>query len=69
LSGKNGYAADAFDLAEKFRDFKSLASLCHKDGVYPPDRNPNALRIQTYIERFKENFTTELYTWYIEHGE
>jgi len=66
---RNGFAADAFRLAEDYRDFRSLASLCHKDTVYPPHSNPNAMRIQTYVDKFKEEFTTELYRWYIEHGE
>ncbi|KAG6907355.1 hypothetical protein DXG01_009239 [Tephrocybe rancida] len=64
---KNGYAGAAFSLAEKYRDFSGLASLCHKEKVYPPEENPNALRIQAYIERFKDEFTTELYRWYIQH--
>ncbi|KAG6866953.1 hypothetical protein C0991_003869 [Blastosporella zonata] len=66
---RNGYAGAAFSLAEKYRDFSGLASLCHKDTVYPPESNPNTLRIQAYIERFKDEFTTELYRWYIQHGE
>ncbi|KAF8892544.1 Non-repetitive/WGA-negative nucleoporin C-terminal-domain-containing protein [Infundibulicybe gibba] len=66
---RNGHAEAAFDLAEKYRDFTSLAALCHRDNAYPPEENPNAPRIQSYIERFKEEFTTELYRWYIQHGE
>ncbi|KAJ7219294.1 hypothetical protein GGX14DRAFT_591296, partial [Mycena pura] len=65
----HGHAPAAFALAEKYRDFFSLAALCHQDEVYPPHKNPNALRIQNYIERFKEEFTTELYRWYIQYGE
>ncbi|KAG6900855.1 hypothetical protein C0993_009973 [Termitomyces sp. T159_Od127] len=66
---RNGYANAAFSLAEKYRDFGGLASLCHKDTVHPPESNSNSLRIQAYIERFKDEFTTELYRWYIQHGE
>ncbi|KAJ7905514.1 Non-repetitive/WGA-negative nucleoporin C-terminal-domain-containing protein [Mycena olivaceomarginata] len=66
---KHGHASTAFMLAEKYRDFSSLAALCHQDEVYPSHKNPNALRIQNYIDRFKEEFTTELYRWYIQHGE
>ncbi|CDO69523.1 hypothetical protein BN946_scf184785.g28 [Trametes cinnabarina] len=66
---RNGFANEAFKLAEDYHDFRSLASLCHKGKVYPPEENPNAARIETYIEKFKEAFTTELYQWYIEHGE
>ena len=55
-------------MAEKYRDFRSLASLCNKDTVYPPQDNPNAARIQSYVDKFRQDFTTELYRWYIEHG-
>ncbi|KIM87137.1 hypothetical protein PILCRDRAFT_64451 [Piloderma croceum F 1598] len=65
----NGHASHAFVLAENYHDFRSLASLCHKGTTYPPEDNPNAHRIQSYIEKFKDEFTTELYRWYIEHGE
>ncbi|PBL03649.1 hypothetical protein ARMGADRAFT_1095393 [Armillaria gallica] len=66
---KNGRAAAAFSLAEKYRDFTSLAALCHRETVYPPEQNPNAPRIQNYIELYKDEFATELYRWYIQHGE
>ncbi|GBE81938.1 hypothetical protein SCP_0403120 [Sparassis crispa] len=66
---RNGFADHAFRLAEDYRDFRSLASLCHKETVYPPQDNPNVARIQSYIGKFKEDFTNELYQWYIEHGE
>lgn len=67
-TGRNGHAGAAFTLAEKYRDFTGLAALCHKETVYPPEENPNSLRIQAYIDRFKGDFTTELYKWYIQHG-
>ncbi|OCH94941.1 hypothetical protein OBBRIDRAFT_788678 [Obba rivulosa] len=66
---RNNFAEEAFRLAEEYRDFRSLASLCNRETVYPPYANPYAARIQSYIERFKEAFTAELYQWYIEHGE
>ncbi|KAI0362165.1 hypothetical protein OH77DRAFT_1515456 [Trametes cingulata] len=66
---RNGFANEAFKLAEDYHDFRSLASLCHKGKIYPPEENPNAARIEGYIQKFKEAFTTELYQWYIEHGE
>ena len=65
---KQDHAQHAFQLAEDYLDFRNLASLCHTETVYPPENNPNAARIQSYIEKFKEAFTTELYQWYIEHG-
>ncbi|KAI9509614.1 Non-repetitive/WGA-negative nucleoporin C-terminal-domain-containing protein [Russula earlei] len=66
---KNGFATRAFELAEKYRDFRSLAALCNKDQVYPLDENPHATKIAEYIERFRDEFTDELYQWFIEHGE
>ncbi|KAI0054126.1 hypothetical protein FA95DRAFT_1530133 [Auriscalpium vulgare] len=66
---RNGFADQAFQLAEQYRDFRSLAALCHKDGAYPPEQNPNAAKIDDYIARFRDEFTEELYQWYIEHGE
>ena len=65
---KQDHAQYAFQLAEDYLDFRNLASLCHTETVYPPEHNPNAARIQSYIDKFKEAFTTELYQWYIEHG-
>ncbi|KAI0807541.1 hypothetical protein C8Q74DRAFT_1213431 [Fomes fomentarius] len=56
---KNDFAEQAFRLAEDYHDFRSLS----------PQDNPNAARIEAYIEKFKEAFTTELFQWYIEHGE
>ncbi|KAJ3755523.1 hypothetical protein EV360DRAFT_96127 [Lentinula raphanica] len=66
---RSGHAESAFKLAEKYQDFNSLAALCHRDTIYPPQENPNHARIQGYIERFKEQFTNALYRWYIQHGE
>ncbi|KAJ4487908.1 hypothetical protein J3R30DRAFT_3654300 [Lentinula aciculospora] len=66
---RNGHAQAAFTLAEKYQDYSSLAALCHRDTIYPPEENPNFARIQGYIERFEEQFTNALYQWYIQHGE
>jgi len=65
---KYGFAERAFELAEKYRDFRSLAALCNKDIIYPLDQNPHTTKIAEYIERFRDEFTDELYQWYIEHG-
>ncbi|KAF8964670.1 hypothetical protein BDZ97DRAFT_1660027 [Flammula alnicola] len=64
-----GHAEAAYSLAEQYQDFASLVALCHRDTVYPPEENPHADRIQSYIQRFKEDFTNELFQWYIQHGE
>ncbi|KAH7921734.1 hypothetical protein BV22DRAFT_1095926 [Leucogyrophana mollusca] len=64
-----GHLSHAFTLAESYRDFRSLAALCHKDTTYPPHANPHARRIEGYVERFREEFTTEVYRWCVEHGE
>ncbi|KAJ3516620.1 hypothetical protein NLJ89_g1011 [Agrocybe chaxingu] len=62
-----GHEESAYNLAEQYHDFSTLVALCHRDAVYPPQDNPNAERIQTYIHKFKEGFTTELFQWYIQH--
>ncbi|KAF8798054.1 hypothetical protein BYT27DRAFT_7203757 [Phlegmacium glaucopus] len=64
-----GYEEPAYGLAERYQDFDTLVALCHRDTVYPPSENPHAARIQSYIQRFKDNFTTALFQWYIQHGE
>ncbi|KAF5315570.1 hypothetical protein D9611_004731 [Ephemerocybe angulata] len=66
---RTGHHQEAFLLAEKYDDFASLVALCHRDTIYPPEANPHFERIQTYIKTYKENFTNELYQWYIQHGE
>jgi nuclear pore complex protein Nup133 len=68
LPGRCGYEESAYGLAERYQDFDTLVALCHKDTVYPPGENPHAARIQSYIQRFKDNFTTALFQWYIQHG-
>ncbi|KAF9476583.1 methyltransferase type 11 [Pholiota conissans] len=65
----SGYAEAAYSLAEKYHDFTSLVALCHRDTVYPPENNPHAERIHSYIQIYKEDFTNELFQWYIQHGE
>ncbi|PPR00501.1 hypothetical protein CVT24_005524 [Panaeolus cyanescens] len=66
---RHGHEQAAFSLAEQYQDFASLVALCHRDKVYPPSSNPNAQRIESYIQRFKDDFTNELFQWYIQHGE
>ncbi|KAG9086775.1 hypothetical protein FS749_003384 [Ceratobasidium sp. UAMH 11750] len=53
---------DAFRLAEQYRDFRSLAELCN-DSKLASD-----LRTQNYLERYQQDFASELYQWYVEHG-
>ncbi|ELU44750.1 replication factor C [Rhizoctonia solani AG-1 IA] len=53
---------DAFQLAEQYRDFRSLAELCN-DSKLASD-----LRTQNYLERYQQDFASELYQWYVEHG-
>lgn len=66
---RNGHSGSAFTLAEKYHDFESLAALCNKEVVYPPSSNPHLVRIQNYLDRFKDSFAAELYKWYIQHGQ
>ena len=50
-------------LAEHHTDFPTLVFLCHH-----PIAGSGPERIQTYIERFGEEFAFVLYQWYIEQG-
>ena len=60
----------AFKLAEDYRDFNSLVDLCHSSSpIYPITSNIHANKVEEYIEKYKEEFTDELYHWYIEHGD
>ncbi|EPQ58276.1 hypothetical protein GLOTRDRAFT_57100 [Gloeophyllum trabeum ATCC 11539] len=64
-----GYPDKAFALAEHYHDLRSLASLCHKEKVYPPEENPYADKIRACLDRFREAFAIELFQWYVENGE
>jgi nuclear pore complex protein Nup133 len=65
---RHGHIMDAFELAEHYRDFRMLVALCHTGVVYPPEDNPHAERIASYVDGFGDAFTMELHQWYIEHG-
>jgi len=65
---RNGFADIAHRLAEEYQDFATLVSLCNKEKIYPPSENPNAELIREYVEKYKEQFTDRLFTWYIQHG-
>ncbi|KAI5123360.1 hypothetical protein M0805_001781 [Coniferiporia weirii] len=67
---KHNMVKQAFSLAEDYRDFRSLADLCHSSPpIYPPSSNIHRDSLVRYIERYKEEFTDELYQWYIDHAE
>lgn len=66
---RNGFADDAFHLAELYQDFSTMVALCHKGQVFPPQQNADAARIQRYVDVYNANFTSELYEWYIQNGE
>ncbi|WVF65992.1 hypothetical protein IAT40_000730 [Kwoniella sp. CBS 6097] len=56
--------SEAFELAENHTDFLTLVALCHD-----PQAGANPARLQTYIERFGEEFAFVLYQWYIDQGQ
>ena len=59
----------AFQLAEDYRDFVSLADLCHSSSpIFPLTANKYANRLTDYVEKYKEEFCDKLYQWYLEHG-
>ncbi|MBW0480464.1 hypothetical protein O181_020179 [Austropuccinia psidii MF-1] len=55
--------AYAVSLAESQRDFRTLVELCHASATSQTDR-----KIQTYIERFGQDFAFQLYQWFVEQG-
>lgn len=65
-----GFIDHTFALAERYRDYRSLAALCHseREKVYPPEANPYRRRIWQYVEKFRDQFAEEMCAWYIEHG-
>lgn len=68
-SVKYRFVDDAFKLAEEYQDYRSLADLCHSSPpIYPQASNIYSDRIEKYIEHYKEEFSDELYRWYIEHS-
>ncbi|THH12017.1 hypothetical protein EW145_g257 [Phellinidium pouzarii] len=67
---KHDMVKHAFELAEDYRDFRSLADLCHSASpIYPLTDNIHWGSVQRYIDMYKEEFTDQLYQWYIEHTE
>jgi nuclear pore complex protein Nup133 len=52
----------AYDLAERYRDFRSLVILSNDAAIGSPQR------VQFYIEKYKEDFAFSLYSWYLEQG-
>lgn len=55
--------SEAYELAEHHNDFVTLVSLCHDTKAGKGEG-----KIQTYIERFGEEFAFVLYQWYIDQG-
>jgi nuclear pore complex protein Nup133 len=56
----------AFKLAESYRDFQALSELSYHASAGTVIAAPD--RIRGYIERFRGEFTLQLYKWYIEQG-
>ena len=52
----------AYDLAERYRDFKSLVLLCEDAQTGSP------IRVQFYIEKYGEEFAFSLYQFYLENS-
>ena len=53
-----GRSDKAFALAEQYRDYRTLVELCHADQA----------RLDTYLDRYRQEFAFPLYDWYMEHG-
>ncbi|KAF8522246.1 Non-repetitive/WGA-negative nucleoporin C-terminal-domain-containing protein [Hysterangium stoloniferum] len=56
----------AFRLAETYRDFDALSDLSYH--AFADKLVPTSDRIRNYIHRFRGDFTSQLYKWYIEQG-
>ncbi|KAK4686173.1 hypothetical protein P7C73_g3957, partial [Tremellales sp. Uapishka_1] len=56
--------AQAYELAEHHSDFPTLVYLCND-----PVAGTGPARIQSYIERFGQEFAFVLYQWYIDQGQ
>ncbi|WWD16353.1 hypothetical protein CI109_100779 [Kwoniella shandongensis] len=56
--------SEAYALAEHHNDFLTLVVLCHD-----PVAGAGPARLQSYIERFGEEFAFVLYQWYIDQGQ
>lgn len=68
LADRHGLHLDAYHFAELYQDFSTLVALCNKGQVYPPEQNPEAQQIKTYVELYNTKFSRELYEWYIQNG-
>lgn len=53
----------AYDLAERYRDFRSLVVLCNDPTI------GSSARVHHYIQKYQEEFAFALYDWYLESGE
>lgn len=52
----------AYDLAERYRDFKSLVALCNDPQI------GSTVRVGFYIDKYKQDFAFALYQYYLEQG-
>ncbi|QSL66023.1 hypothetical protein MERGE_003160 [Pneumocystis wakefieldiae] len=61
----------SFEIAEKYRDFRTLVELCYEIGDKNMDYNWNdqvTRRINWYLYTFKEEFADVLYRYFMEKG-
>ncbi|KAI5479591.1 nuclear pore complex protein Nup133 [Pseudohyphozyma bogoriensis] len=58
-----GKVTNAYDLAERYRDFRSLVELCN-DGQHG---SPG--RIRLFMQKYSEEFAFALYHFYVEKGQ
>lgn len=52
----------AYDLAERYRDFRALVVLCNDPSIGSP------ARVHFFIQKYKQDFAFALYDWYLESG-
>ncbi|PWY99524.1 hypothetical protein BCV70DRAFT_201090 [Testicularia cyperi] len=52
----------AFALAEQYQDFRTLVELANDPQL------KSQVRVEAYLDKYKQKFAFELYAWYIEQG-
>ena len=55
--------AVAFDLAERYRDFRALVKLCNHGTAESASQNAY------FLEKYKKDYAFALYTWYLDSNQ
>lgn len=58
-----GCVNEAFNLAEEYRDYRTLTELCHERLAQPSEQ------LELYTEKYQEDYAFDLYSFWIERGQ